>query len=670
MPLLLGIDTGGTYTDAVLLDDDRGVVAKAKSLTTRDDLAIGIAGAVDRVLADSGVPAGDIALVSLSTTLATNALVEGYGGRVCLVFIGFGDPDLDKAGLRDALGADPAILLAGGHDTHGNPRAPFDLATLEQRLAEIGDTVTGFAVTAHFGSRNPAHEIAARDLIRRVSDLPVTCGHELSARLGGPRRALTCLLNARLISLLSRLTHATADFMAARGIGAPLMVVRGDGALISAELANARPVETILSGPAASLVGAAWLTGRRDAVVSDIGGTTTDVAILRDGQPRIDEDGATVGGWRTMVEAVAMRTIGLGGDSEVTRAEEPGDDALRLGPRRVVPISLLATQHRELVYETLHRQLAEDEPARLAGRFILPMRASPAQLAGLSVSERGLYDRALAGPQALDRLAGGAFRDSTLARLVSKGLVQVAGFTPSDAAHVVGEHDGWDAAAALAGARLFARKRDRMGRRLAPDGETVSRMTIATLIRRSAEVLLESAFAADGYHGNALSRHELAAAALDRREGLVRIGLELGVPVIGLGASAATYYPRVAALLGAEPVVPEHADVANAVGAVVGRVRAVAQVTVSQPMPGLFRVHFATAPADFPALDAAIAAAERGVTDEARDHAARAGAEAVEIRLAREEKVATVDGQAMFIEAIVTATAAGRPRIATKGATR
>ncbi len=105
--------------------------------------------------------------------------------------------------------------------------------------------------------------------------------------------------------------------LAAVGIAAPLMVVRGDGALISAAMARERPIETILSGPAASIVGARWLTGETDALVSDIGGTTTDVALLRDGRPEIDPLGARVGGWRTMVEAVAMRTTGLGGDSEV-----------------------------------------------------------------------------------------------------------------------------------------------------------------------------------------------------------------------------------------------------------------------------------------------------------------------------------------------------------------
>ena len=154
----------------------------------------------------------------------------------------------------------------------------------------------------------------------------------------GRAARLTTLLNARLISMIDRLVAATEGFLKARGIAAPLMVVRGDGALVSAGFARARPIETILSGPAASLVGARHMTGLDNAVVSDIGGTTTDVAVLDNGRPRLDPEGATVGGFRTMVEAVAMRTFGLGGDSEVALQDGGLDPRLLLGPRRLVPL--------------------------------------------------------------------------------------------------------------------------------------------------------------------------------------------------------------------------------------------------------------------------------------------------------------------------------------------
>ena len=113
----------------------------------------------------------------------------------------------------------------------------------------------------------------------------MTCSHELSSSLGGPRRALTAVLNARLINLLDRLINATQSIMAQHGLACPLMVVKGDGSLLRADFARSRPVETVLSGPAASLSGAAFLAGSKSALVADIGGTTTDIAFFAETEP-------------------------------------------------------------------------------------------------------------------------------------------------------------------------------------------------------------------------------------------------------------------------------------------------------------------------------------------------------------------------------------------------
>jgi N-methylhydantoinase A/oxoprolinase/acetone carboxylase beta subunit len=154
-PLFLGIDTGGTYTDAVLYSESEGVLASAKSLTTRHDLAIGVSGAVETVLAEIGAAVGRIRLVSLSTTLATNALVEGQGGRAGLVMIGFGPQDLARDGLAEALGSDPVIYLPGGHNVHGN-ETPLDLTPLERQLEDFSEQVSAVAIAGYFAVRNPA----------------------------------------------------------------------------------------------------------------------------------------------------------------------------------------------------------------------------------------------------------------------------------------------------------------------------------------------------------------------------------------------------------------------------------------------------------------------------------------------------------------------------------
>ena len=159
MAYFLGVDTGGTYTDAVIVDEaaDR-VIGSAKSLTTRGDLALGIGRAVDAALSGAGVAPREVRLVSLSTTLATNALVEGQGGRVALVFIGFDDGDLDRGGLTEALRGDPVIRLAGGHGHAGQETAPLDLDALEATVSGLADEVMGFAVASRFATRNPSHE--------------------------------------------------------------------------------------------------------------------------------------------------------------------------------------------------------------------------------------------------------------------------------------------------------------------------------------------------------------------------------------------------------------------------------------------------------------------------------------------------------------------------------
>ena len=422
MAYLLGVDTGGTYTDAVVLHEaeDR-VVASAKSLTTRPDLSVGVGRAIDAAIAQADVSPSEIGMVSLSTTLATNALVEGQGGRVALIFIGFEAAELARAGLEEAMKGDPVVRIAGGHNHAGAEAVPLDMVAIEAAALRLGPEVTGFAVASAFATRNPAHEIAARDAIRALAHRPVTCSHELSAGLNGPRRALTAVLNARLIGMIDGLITACEAHMETLGIVAPLMVVRGDGALVSAGLARERPIETILSGPAASIAGASWLSGETEALVSDIGGTTTDVCLLREGKPQIDPLGARVGPYRTMVEAVAMRTTGLGGDSEVHLIEGL-NTGLRLGPRRLMPVSLAARDWPDLVHGALDAWLGMEAVGEHDGRFAIPLwKDGPP--AGLAPREAAVAERLLGGPMRIVDAVRTRLELPALMKLVSRGAV-------------------------------------------------------------------------------------------------------------------------------------------------------------------------------------------------------------------------------------------------------
>ncbi|MCP4315108.1 MAG: hydantoinase/oxoprolinase family protein [Hyphomicrobiales bacterium] len=659
--MFLGIDTGGTYTDAVLFDHEDGVAAKAKALTTRHDLAIGIGSAVSSVLEQSGVGAQSVGLVSLSTTLATNALVEGQGGRTALVMIGFAADDLKRDGLAEALGGDPVIFVPGGHNVHGK-ETPLDMAPLEAVVNSIKNDVGAFAVAGYFAVRNPAHEIAVRDYLRAETGLPVTCSHELSTRLGGPRRALTTLLNARLVAMIDRLIDATEGHLEKSGIDAPLMVVRGDGALIASDIARSRPIETILSGPAASLVGAQYLTGLTDGVVSDIGGTTTDVAILEDGLPRLDPDGAVVGGFRTMVQAVAMHTYGLGGDSEVHVSDSGLETMLQLGPRRLMPLSLAAHIDAGPVIEALKRQPEAVHLGRHDGRFAC-LTGVPARFAaGLNQKEQELFGRLSDTFVPLDRLLAATPERATLDRLVARGLVHIAGFTPSDAMHVLGRQDNWNKEAALLGAKLLARRRNGAGNPIAENAEALAELTVERLTRQSCEVILAACLAEEGETLIDAGKSHSVHRALARVHGIVKFSLTLDRPLIGLGASAGSYYPAIAEMLASDSAIPDDADVANAIGAVVGHVRSSVIVFVTMPQEEVFAVNGAAISERFQSEDEAMDRAREIARESALSEAVAGGAEEPVISLRETVKAPEIEGIRTLVEARVTATADGRPR--------
>ena len=670
MAFLLGIDTGGTFTDAVILEtDDAGtggqLIAKAKALTTRHDLAIGIAEALAKVMQDSGCDPASIGLVSLSTTLATNALVEGQGGTVALISIGFEERDLKNAGLADALGNDPVIRLTGGHSTHGAEAQPLDMKPLKEKLGALSEAVSGFAVAGYFAVRNPEHELAVRDLILEKTGKAVTCSHELSARLNGPKRALTTVLNARLIPMITRLIRATRTTLEEYKITAPVMVVRGDGALVSADFAIKRPIETILSGPAASLVGARFLTGADRAFVNDIGGTTSDVAVLEDGKPQLDLDGAIVGNYQTMVEAVAMHTFGLGGDSEVAIEGPTHSPKIRLGPKRLVPICLIANTHPEIIHKALEGQLKSILNNRHDGRFVFLSNSEKSS--SLSVAETKLLSSITDTPQAVEGLLEGASQGAALNTLVSRGLVLVAGLTPSDAMHALGRHNFWDTEAAFMALRLFSRKRDGGGKPLFEEPIQLAEKIVESVQRRSAEVVLETAFHIDGKDGHGLVQHPIVGEILNGRQNKdatgakVKLSLALDRPLIGLGASAHAYHPGAAKLLGTTAIVPKDADVANAIGAVVGQISVRTQVTITQPTEGRFQLTGNDKP--FLNEDVAQKAAKRMVRENVIQLAAQAGAGEIEISIDRKDKRAKIESRDTLVESTITATATGRPPI-------
>ncbi len=642
--LRLGVDTGGTYTDAVLLDSDGGVVSAAKALTSHHELTIGIREAIDQLPAET---LSQISLVSLSTTLATNAVVEGRGTPVCLLLAGYNARQVDKAKLEHIVRGGHCALVPGGHDAGGSEREPLDLEQARRVVTEQRDKVAAFGISGLFGVRNPEHELKLRELVRSLTGKPVTCGHELASQLDAPRRALTVAFNASLIPYIDELIRAIKLILKERTIHAPLMMVKGDGSLISADTALARPVETILSGPAASVMGAAQLQPHQNAIIADMGGTTTDIAIVTDGKPIISAKATVIGDWRPMVDAVRVFSLGLGGDSEV---RFQGGVGLAIGPRRVVPMSLLVHRYPE-VLTTLERRVDAAVSPR-SNRFAVALFAETSQRRSFSQEESAAWERLQKGPLDVEQLSNeDRALARALARLVRDGIAIYSGFTPTDAAHVLGKASHWSTRAAELAAIVWARQMRQVygwGKFEENDPKGPSSAVEEHMVRTICAALVSACLATDPGE----THHGERDLKLDDSRSLVAVG-----------APAELYYPDVAEKFNVPLSIPDHSSVANAVGAVASSVIQRAQVTVTQPVQGIFRVFASDGPIDFDQLEKALVKAGSLASALAESRARNAGAG--EIRIEIERELDSVDdpdsASVVFFEGRVKATATGRP---------
>lgn len=657
---VIGIDTGGTYTDAALIDAaKRRVVARAKALTTRGDLSLGVGEALGAVLADdaaAGLDPAAVRQVSLSTTLATNAIVEGHGSPIGVILVGFDDAMVARSAIAATIPDARILRVAGGHTHAGDPQAPLDLASVEAFLRETGDACGAYAVAAHYAVRNPAHEHAVRDAVERLTGRPASLSADLAQALDAPRRALTAALNARIIGRITALIAAVRDAMAQHGIAAPLMMVKGDGSIAPADAVALRPIETILSGPAASVVGARFLSGLDDFVVSDIGGTTTDVALVENGWPRLDREGAEVGGRRTLVRAVAMRTFGLGGDSEIT-IDPAGRIVVK--PTRVVPLSLLAARHPAVV-ERMGLMLDDPQGDPYAGLFALRpfgMRGAAGPATGLPAREQEMLDGVADAPVPLSRIVHGPTRQKALDRLVAMGLLAVAGYTPSDAAHVLGLQGQWRREGAVLGGLLLERRlRMAVHSGAAAREEAAGRFARAVhdaVVAQSGRVLIAS------LAGTGMAADDpFVTAAVDgsgRYRGL-SVAIRPASPVVAVGGPAPVFYPALGQRMGCEVILPPHGDVANAVGAAVGVVKVRATVEITSSGPGVWRVHGEGAPQSFLDPAQALAHGRALASAMARSRAAGLGATdpAVEVHVDRAD-IPGASGDAGLVAATIVA---------------
>ena len=625
--MVMGIDTGSTYTDAVLLDyDSKAVVATTKALTTRHDLSVGIIQAIDNLAIEDP---SRIKLVSISTTLATNSIVEGKNQPVALVLIGY-DPELVAAfDLASRLATPNFRYFGGGHNVYGEEKEPLDLDSIVRWVKGVKEDVAAIAVSSYFSPLNPAHEERAYEAITEVTDLPVVLGHQLSTKLNSIRRAATAALNASLIGILSDFIKAVQEALQRRGIQAPLMVVRGDGALMRADVAVRRPLETVLSGPAASAIGGRFLSGRQDAVVIDIGGTTTDICLVDDGQVAIDEDGAMVGGFATAIKAADIRSIGLGGDSWISFDRE---NQLVIRPERVVPLSYLAFAYPSVRRELL--ALGKKSSINISMSHLEYWFLVREQFDSKGIREpvtRELVELLRGGPRSLANLLTELSLVHPLQlgadRLLRREVIGRSGLTPTDLLHADGRFTPWDADVAAVATGIASRLQGQSPAEFTQHVlDKMAELIVAELVTfLSRKKLKPRSMAASDDIGRWFFDNALRPA-----NPYLETSIRLKYPIVGIGAPAHIFLDKVAEILQTELILPPHYAVGNAVGAVAGNVMVSREALVfprylKMGVDGYY-VQISGERKHFPELAAALAYAEQAVGQQAQAEAAAAGA--------------------------------------------
>lgn len=568
MSYILGIDTGGTYTDGVLLDfEEQVVVAKAKAFTTPQDLTIGIKECIGNL---GIIDPEKIRMVSLSTTLATNSIVEGRGGKVGLILIGKRKP----AGI---IPAHKIALIAGGHDIYGLPYSELDTQELFKVMAQMKGEVDTLALSGNLSIRNPEHELLAKEIINREWDLPIVCAHELSSKLGYYERTVTACLNARLLPIIRELLLAVRSVLDNNKITAPIMVVKGDGSLISEAKAYARPIETILSGPAASVVGARFLTGIETLLTLDMGGTTTDIGIVKNKRWYMNEEGANVAGWRTHVNTAEISTFGIGGDSYIKVGGEnyikgSQKGKLKIGPKRVWPLSVVSMNYPNLIEEL--RSIKGRYPVYQGQTVDCWMIVKQSHnWESLSSDEKVILEVLSGGAHnvlALQRLLGGCLSPMALKSLEQAQFIGRVSFTPTDVLHCLGLLKKWNVDAALEGARILAQDygcgQERFANLCLEEiNRSLTLSSLQSIASKKGQTLTIKDDPGFSFMSEPFFKPE------DTEQDL-RVRIALNYPIVAIGAPVKAYLPAVGRLLNTQVIIPEHSEVANAVGAAVGKV--------------------------------------------------------------------------------------------------
>lgn len=647
MPYILGLDTGGTYTDGVLVDiETECVVSRAKELTTKYDLRKGIEACIDSLDIDDP---GMIRMVSLSTTLATNAVVENRGGRTGLILVG-------KKDHRD-FPAEYIEILDGESDIKGNVRVPISERQAVEAVCRLKDKVDAIAVSAYASVRNPGQELQVRHIVEEMTNIPVFCAHELSGSLGYMERTTTAVLNANLIGIISEFLTATGEALRRRKINADIMIVKSDGSLMMAEVALKRPIDTILSGPAASAIGARYLTGVENALVLDMGGTTVDIADITDGQIQTGDECATVAGWKTRVHAVEISTHGIGGDSLIKLHDE-----VQVGPQKAEPISRAAYYHDNVVIEI--EEVQKDRTLSHVDRELMSRC--------YSIAKNNIYNGNMIHDKILELLEKEPHSMSFLLKatgpevkqmveiMLDNGEINAVDMTPTDILHILGRYEEWNKSAAKIRGEILAKANNL---RL----EDFAIMVEEAVYKKIYTACIQAVV--DFKKCNADMHSERAAAylidkAFDHRKAFLNVSAKLCKPLIVVGAPVKVWMPFIGRKMETEIIFPENADVANAIGSVFGNVRESASALIRKEKgKRKYNLHLPSEKLAFDNKKDALKEAKIRLTQTVRKKSKLAGCSEPDIEINSRDVYTHPfgDNKRMYVETKIIALAEGRP---------
>ncbi len=564
----IGIDTGGTCTDAVAYDlTDKSILASAKSFTTHGKLERGIRASITK-LPRKLVEQAEY--ISLSTTLATNACVENKGGRVCLIFIGVNRKTVEETyqnyGFENMecmrfLYADPA------------KKEEPDWQELEQMLPSILESYDSIAIAQIQPMENGgAYEKEARKRIQRQKDIPVVCAYEIFKDLNVIKRGAGAYLNARLIPVIEEFFHSVRCVLEEENIKIPFVIMRSDGSLVSEQYSRQFPVETLLCGPTASIKGGMELFHADQALVIDMGGTTSDIGIIRDGEPMLDEEGIKVGDWQTFVCGIAVDTFALGGDSRLCYVSRQSGSSLYLDSRRVVPISILAEQEPGIIKELkdLSRQPNGSTRPLFEHLFLakgIPDRAIPYSSQELKIC-RILETGALSIRQLAAKLGIDVYMLDTR-RLENEGIVQRSGLTPTDAMIIRGDYPGHSPKPAQY-AMCFLEKCT--GIQAADIPEEIYRMVKEQLYMNLVRILWKNTYGTPPKDLPEFARKAFRGWETKHTSMFFANHFSTDAVLIGVGAPIHIFLPDVAKALHTACRISEYSGISNALGAMLGDV--------------------------------------------------------------------------------------------------